>query len=339
MRFRKSFSVLARGNACRAAVCLAVGGVGGLRGFIKRGWVMVVLFGFANFSRGLSGLCLFGIARWAAKGVCVDTCELRRLLAVGGVAGLCLLCVTALLRADARLLDAVRLSPFGEFSCICDSLLLYLWLVGFAFSFIVDLCDTGMLAVDLGAVVLRSAMKFVGGSERAESIRLGVVYERTEPFDGDSVPLPAKALPAATCFACCIVRVLTYWRGLEHRRLVAGGLGVGIFVGVARASWSSLTLSVRVLYVDSDSTTDDSDSLLLGRGRKLMVRERDSGFGVGSGFRLFAVLLPSLGVVCCLGEPLDGEAQTADGSLFDSRWRRASRAAVGLFAGGEGPDV
>jgi hypothetical protein len=162
-------------------------------------------------------------------------------------------------------------------------------------------------------------MKLVGGGECAGFIRFDVVCERIELFDGDSLQFPAKTVPAATCFPCFVERMLTYWRGLEHSRLVAGGLGVGILVRVARASWLNSTFAMRVMSVDSNSATVKSDSLLLGRGRKLMVRERGSSVGVAYGPRLVGVLLSSLGDVRCIGEALDGEARAAEGSLLCSR--------------------
>ena len=67
-----------------------------------------------------------------------------------------------------------------------------------------------MLVIDFRAVVLRDAMKLIGGGEPAVFTKFGVVYERTEPFDGDFTHVPAKAPPTATGFACCVVRILTY---------------------------------------------------------------------------------------------------------------------------------
>jgi hypothetical protein len=142
MRLRVLFSMLVRGTAGCAIVNLVEGGVGGLTGPMRRVCITALPFGFAKTSSGLSGLFLWGIALWAANGVCVASCELRRLLAVGGVAGLRLLCMEVFSRPDDRLLNAVvgaaRLSRFGGRSCICGNLLLYRWLVGLAFSFTAD---------------------------------------------------------------------------------------------------------------------------------------------------------------------------------------------------------
>jgi hypothetical protein len=157
VRRRKSLPVFARVGACRAAVSLTMGGVGGLTGPIKRDCVMVVQFGLSNSSKGLRGLCFTGMARWATNGVCVTTCKLRRLFAVGGVTGLCLLFMAAFSRPGDLLLPttlAARLSRFGESSCIWDNLLLSLRLVGFVFSFIVDLCGTGIPVVDFRTIGL-----------------------------------------------------------------------------------------------------------------------------------------------------------------------------------------
>ena len=114
---------------------------------------------------------------------------------------------------------------------------------------------------------------------------------------------------------------------------------MGILVGVAWASRLTLTLGVHALSVDTAAATNDSDPLLLGRGRKLMVRECEDGIGVASGSQLSVVLSFWLGVVRCLGEPLEGKARTAVASPFGSGRGVAPMATVAPSAGSEGLDV
>jgi hypothetical protein len=154
-----------------------------------------------------------------------------------------------------------------------------------------------------------------------------VVRERNAEADGEGAAVMVKAFPAATCFACWLVGLCEYCRGLAHRCVV--GLGEGIIEGVA-ALCSKLKVGRLAMRPESDSLVEEADSLLLGRGMKLMVCERGNGLGVafGSWLPSSLVCLPGSGVL----RSVDEASSETELLTEDRRWSD-SRGALGTVMG------